>query len=146
MRSIIWPRASRALSKFAFFAQAETKTTARRILQKTAELESEQGGGPISGPVISGNSDMAALARLSRKTPATMPQLRTTCVATHAARRATRFNALPQCRARATVNCRIMPGEPVDEVKAEHWNACLLIRRFQCARMHQPLPQPTIAA
>ena len=27
------------------------------------------------------------------------------------------FNALPQL-ARATVNCRIMPGEPVDEVKA----------------------------
>ena len=27
------------------------------------------------------------------------------------------YNALPQI-ARATVNCRIMPGEPVDEVKA----------------------------
>jgi acetylornithine deacetylase/succinyl-diaminopimelate desuccinylase-like protein len=27
------------------------------------------------------------------------------------------YNALPQV-ARATVNCRIMPGEPVDEVKA----------------------------
>jgi acetylornithine deacetylase/succinyl-diaminopimelate desuccinylase-like protein len=27
------------------------------------------------------------------------------------------YNALPQA-ARATVNCRIMPGEPVDEVKA----------------------------
>jgi len=43
-------------------------------------------------------------------------QLRTTCVATlleggHA------YNALPQV-ARATINCRVMPGEPVDEVKA----------------------------
>jgi acetylornithine deacetylase/succinyl-diaminopimelate desuccinylase-like protein len=58
---------------------------------------------------------MAALARLSAN-PAYNAQLRTTCVATmlqggHA------FNALPQL-ARATVNCRIMPGEPVDEVKA----------------------------
>jgi acetylornithine deacetylase/succinyl-diaminopimelate desuccinylase-like protein len=43
-------------------------------------------------------------------------QLRTTCVATlleggHA------YNALPQL-ARATVNCRVMPGEPVNEVTA----------------------------
>ncbi|HEU0084293.1 MAG TPA: M20/M25/M40 family metallo-hydrolase, partial [Bradyrhizobium sp.] len=43
-------------------------------------------------------------------------QLRTTCVATmleggHA------INALPQL-ATAKVNCRVMPGEPVDEVKA----------------------------
>jgi acetylornithine deacetylase/succinyl-diaminopimelate desuccinylase-like protein len=58
---------------------------------------------------------MAALARLSAN-PTYNAQLRTTCVATmlqggHA------FNALPQV-ARATVNCRMMPGEPADEVKA----------------------------
>jgi acetylornithine deacetylase/succinyl-diaminopimelate desuccinylase-like protein len=48
--------------------------------------------------------------------PAYNAQLRTTCVATmleggHA------YNALPQI-ARATVNCRVLPGEPVDEVRA----------------------------
>ena len=57
--------------------------------------------------------DPAAVERLS-KTVRYNAQMRTTCVATmleggHAA------NALPQT-ARATVNCRILPGEPVDEV------------------------------
>jgi acetylornithine deacetylase/succinyl-diaminopimelate desuccinylase-like protein len=57
-------------------------------------------------------------AERSLKMTLTCPpaQLRTTCVANmleggHA------YNALPQV-ARATINCRIMPGEPVDEVKA----------------------------
>jgi acetylornithine deacetylase/succinyl-diaminopimelate desuccinylase-like protein len=48
--------------------------------------------------------------------PAYNAQLRTTCVATmleggHA------YNAMPQL-ARATVNCRILPGDSPDEVKA----------------------------
>ena len=52
--------------------------------------------------------------RLSSK-PVYNAQLRTTCVATmleggHA------FNALPQT-ARATVNCRVLPGESVEEVR-----------------------------
>jgi acetylornithine deacetylase/succinyl-diaminopimelate desuccinylase-like protein len=42
--------------------------------------------------------------------------LRTTCVATML-EGGQAFNALPQL-ASATVNCRVMPGEPVDEVKA----------------------------
>src|SRR6185312_5507782 len=59
--------------------------------------------------------DASALARLSAIPPFNA-QLRTTCVATtlqggHAA------NALPQL-ASAKVNCRILPGEPVAEVKA----------------------------
>lgn len=58
--------------------------------------------------------DAEAAARLSRNA-ATNAQLRTTCVATIVeAGHAT--NALPQ-RARAVVNCRILPGEPVDEVQ-----------------------------
>jgi acetylornithine deacetylase/succinyl-diaminopimelate desuccinylase-like protein len=64
--------------------------------------------------VASSQADPAAAARLS-STPAYNAQLRTTCVATmleggHA------VNALPQT-ARATVNCRILPGEPVEEVQ-----------------------------
>jgi acetylornithine deacetylase/succinyl-diaminopimelate desuccinylase-like protein len=59
--------------------------------------------------------DPAALARLSAN-PAYNAQLRTTCVATmleggHAQ------NALPQT-ARALVNCRIMPSEKFDDIKA----------------------------
>ena len=58
--------------------------------------------------------DEAAMARLTR-TPFYNAQLRTTCVATMAsAGEAT--NALPQ-RASAVVNCRILPGESVSEVR-----------------------------
>src|SRR5882724_5879472 len=56
-----------------------------------------------------------ALAKVSAKDPSWNATLRTTCVATMLeAGHAT--NALPQ-RARATVNCRILPGEPVAEVQ-----------------------------
>lgn len=64
--------------------------------------------------VASPHPDPAAVARLSAK-PVYNAQLRTTCVATlleggHA------DNALPQ-RAQATVNCRVLPGESIDEVQ-----------------------------
>jgi acetylornithine deacetylase/succinyl-diaminopimelate desuccinylase-like protein len=60
--------------------------------------------------------DQAALERLYAVSPVHNSTVRTTCVATkvdagHA------DNALPQ-RARATVNCRILPGEPIAEVQA----------------------------
>ena len=62
--------------------------------------------------VWSGNADADALAPLAAR-PDYNAQIRTTCVATmleagHAE------NALPQT-ARATVNCRIMPEESVEE-------------------------------
>jgi len=100
------------LSKFAF--PLKLNETTRAYFAQTAELESEQVAADIRS-VISGTPDTTALSRLSAN-PAYNAQLRTTCVATmleggHA------FNALPQV-ARATVNCRMMPGEPVDEVKA----------------------------
>ena len=64
--------------------------------------------------VASAHPDPAAAARLSAK-PVYNAQLRTTCVATlleggHA------DNALPQ-RAQATVNCRVLPGESIEEVQ-----------------------------
>jgi acetylornithine deacetylase/succinyl-diaminopimelate desuccinylase-like protein len=59
--------------------------------------------------------DQAAVARLSQN-PAYNAQIRTTCVATMVnAGEAT--NALPQ-RAQAVVNCRILPGESVPEVRS----------------------------
>src|SRR6266480_2189404 len=66
----------------------------------------------ISGPT----PDAAAVRRLSDASPLWNAQLRTTCVATelsggHAE------NALPQT-ATATVNCRMLPGTPQDEVQA----------------------------
>jgi acetylornithine deacetylase/succinyl-diaminopimelate desuccinylase-like protein len=100
------------LSKFTF--PFKLNETTRGYFELTAKTESEQVAADMRS-VISGTPDMAALSRLSAN-PAYNAQLRTTCVATlleggHA------YNALPQV-ARATVNCRIMPGEPVDDIKA----------------------------
>src|SRR5206468_2822704 len=80
-----------------------------------AEFALNEGGGVGLRSVLAGRADPAALERLSANA-AYNAQLRTTCVATmleggHA------YNALPQM-ARATVNCRIMPGASADEVTA----------------------------
>jgi acetylornithine deacetylase/succinyl-diaminopimelate desuccinylase-like protein len=102
------------LSKFTF--PFNLNETTRAYFERTAELESDQIAADIRS-VISARPDPASLSlmRLSAN-PAYNAQLRTTCVATmleggHA------YNALPQV-ARATVNCRVLPGEPVDEVRA----------------------------
>jgi acetylornithine deacetylase/succinyl-diaminopimelate desuccinylase-like protein len=102
------------LAKFTF--PFKLNETTRAYFEHTANFEGEQTAADIRS-VISGRPDPAALSlvRLSAN-PVYNAQLRTTCVATlleggHA------YNALPQV-ARATVNCRVMPGEPVDEVKA----------------------------
>src|SRR6516165_2460560 len=82
----------------------------------TFQLDVRDRGGHSSVP-RKDNADPSALSfvRLAAN-PVYNAQLRTTCVATmlqggHAE------NALPQL-ASAKVNCRIMPGEPVEEVKA----------------------------
>jgi acetylornithine deacetylase/succinyl-diaminopimelate desuccinylase-like protein len=102
------------LSKFSF--PANFNETTRAYFERTAQLESPQTAADLRA-ILTQSADQAApsLAQLSAS-PGYNAQLRTTCVATmleggHA------FNALPQL-ARATVNCRIMPGEPAAEVKA----------------------------
>jgi acetylornithine deacetylase/succinyl-diaminopimelate desuccinylase-like protein len=100
------------LGEFSF--PIHLNETTRAYFERTAELENAQRAADIRS-VISGRPDLVALARLSAN-PAYNAQLRTTCVATqlvggHA------YNALPQM-ARATVNCRIMPGEAVDDITA----------------------------
>jgi acetylornithine deacetylase/succinyl-diaminopimelate desuccinylase-like protein len=100
------------LGKFSF--PVNLNATTRAYFARTAELESPQTAADIRS-VLSASPDPAALARLSAN-PAYNAQLRTTCVATmleggHA------VNALPQT-ARALVNCRIMPGENFDDIKA----------------------------
>lgn len=102
------------LSKFSF--PFGLNDTTRAYFARAAQFENDQTAADIRA-ILSGHPDPSALSllRLSSN-PAYNAQLRTTCVATmleggHA------INALPQM-ARAMVNCRIMPGEPVDEVKA----------------------------
>ena len=102
------------LSEFNF--PLKFNDTTRAYFERAAEWEGPQLAADIRS-VISGKPDPAALSfvRLSAN-PVYNAQLRTTCVATmmeggHA------VNALPQT-ARAKVNCRVLPGEPVPEVKA----------------------------
>jgi acetylornithine deacetylase/succinyl-diaminopimelate desuccinylase-like protein len=102
------------LSKFSF--PVKLNETTRAYFERMAQFEGEQTAADMRA-VLSDKPDPAAMSfvRLAAN-PVYNAQLRTTCVATmleggHA------VNALPQL-ARAKVNCRIMPGEPVDEIKA----------------------------
>jgi acetylornithine deacetylase/succinyl-diaminopimelate desuccinylase-like protein len=101
------------LSKFSF--PFRLNDTTRAYFERSAQFENDQTAADIRA-VLSEHPDPAALSLVRLSTnPAYNAQLRTTCVATmlqagHA------VNALPQV-ARAIVNCRIMPGEPVDDVK-----------------------------
>lgn len=99
------------LAKFDF--PVVLNQTTRAWLERGAALEELRIGAAMKS-VASARPDPAAVARLSAIPPYNA-QLRTTCVATmleagHA------FNALPQT-ARATVNCRVLPGESIEEVQ-----------------------------
>jgi acetylornithine deacetylase/succinyl-diaminopimelate desuccinylase-like protein len=108
-------RLAAALSRLAAFDfPAELNDVTRVFFEKTAATEEPAVAAAMRG-LLAGKTDAASLAPLTAR-PVYNAQIRTTCVATlleagHAE------NALPQT-ARATVNCRIMPGAPVDEVGA----------------------------
>jgi acetylornithine deacetylase/succinyl-diaminopimelate desuccinylase-like protein len=102
------------LSKFDF--PIRLNDTTRVFFEKSAQFENEQTAADMRA-VASPQADptSAPFVRLSEH-PFYNALLRTTCVATqlqggHA------INALPQT-ATAKINCRIMPGEPAEEVKA----------------------------
>jgi acetylornithine deacetylase/succinyl-diaminopimelate desuccinylase-like protein len=102
------------LSKFTF--PFKLNETTRAFFERAAALEGEQTSADMK-TIISGKTDLAALSlvRLSAN-PVYNAQLRTTCVATmleggHA------INALPQLAA-AGVNCRVLPGESIEELRA----------------------------
>ncbi len=101
------------LAKFDF--PVHLNDTTRSFYQRSAQLATGQLAADMKA-VAGDNPDPAAIARLSANNPGDNAQLRTTCVATmlqggHA------VNALPQL-ATAKVNCRVMPGEPIEEIKA----------------------------
>jgi acetylornithine deacetylase/succinyl-diaminopimelate desuccinylase-like protein len=100
------------LSKFDFPLHL-TETT-RAYFERTAQSEDQQTASDMRA-VLADKPDAAALGRLS-VSAFYNAQFRTTCVATmlqggHA------VNALPQL-AQAQVNCRVIPGEPIEEIKA----------------------------
>lgn len=99
------------IAKFDFPMQLNETT--RLYFERMSTIETGQVGADMKA-VLAAQPDPAAVARLSTQVPYNA-QLRTTCVATrieggHA------DNALPQV-ARAMINCRILPSEPVEEVR-----------------------------
>jgi acetylornithine deacetylase/succinyl-diaminopimelate desuccinylase-like protein len=89
--------------------------TTRGYFEKMSELQSGQLAADMKS-ILSAKPDPAAIERLTAQTPYNV-QLRTTCVATrleggHA------DNALPQ-QARAMVNCRILPGQPIEDIQKQ---------------------------
>ncbi|MFL5003143.1 MAG: M20/M25/M40 family metallo-hydrolase, partial [Xanthobacteraceae bacterium] len=101
----------RRLAAFEFPPRLNAVT--RAYFERLAAIEDAEIAEAIKA-LLAGRSDRDALAPLSAR-PVYNAQMRTTCVATmldagHAE------NALPQT-ARATVNCRIVPDEPVEAVE-----------------------------
>ncbi|MYM97070.1 M20/M25/M40 family metallo-hydrolase [Duganella vulcania] len=101
------------LGRFAFPFKLSDVT--RSYYERMSTVEQGQVAADMKA-ILSDPPDAAALERLYAVSPVHNSTVRTTCVATrvdagHA------DNALPQ-RARATVNCRILPDEKVDDVQA----------------------------
>ena len=100
IQALRFPVVTNAISLAAFRAQAQSMTgPERQLLMRFVD-----------------NPGDAEAASVLLRDPSFIPEVSTTCVATmleagHAQ------NALPQ-RASATVNCRIFPGETVDQVRA----------------------------
>jgi acetylornithine deacetylase/succinyl-diaminopimelate desuccinylase-like protein len=110
-------RLAAGLTRLAAFSfPVNLNETTRAYFERTAQMEGGQLADDLRA-VLSGQTDPASVpvARLSAN-PSYNAQLRTTCVATML-EGGSAVNALPQL-ASAKVNCRIMPGEPVDGVKA----------------------------
>jgi len=102
------------LSAFSF--PVKLNETTRVYFERTAQMDGGQVADDLRA-VLSGQTDPTSLpvVRLSAN-PGLNAQLRTTCVAT-LLEGGVAINALPPL-ATAKVNCRVMPGEPIDGVKA----------------------------
>ena len=112
-RSTGWPRGSSASRRYRFPVRAQRRDP-RSSSSASAATEPDRRR-PTCRAVARNPPDLAAAERLSEQ-PYLNALLRTTCVATlleggHA------DNALPQT-ARATVNCRILPDDKPEDVKA----------------------------
>jgi acetylornithine deacetylase/succinyl-diaminopimelate desuccinylase-like protein len=111
--------------------------TTRAYFERMSGIETGQTAADMKA-ILREPPDAEALARLSGS-PLNNSAFRTTCVATMLeAGHAT--NALPQ-RARATVNCRILPGESVAEVQRTLAKV-LADDKIRIAPTHEPTLSP----
>ena len=108
-------RVAGALERLAAYTfPVRLNEVSRAFFERSAAIDTGQLAEDERG-VLKDPPDSAAVARLS-EVPFYNSKLRTTCVATMLAAGHAE-NALPQS-ARATVNCRILPGEPPEQVAA----------------------------
>ncbi len=99
------------LAKFDFPVRLDEIT--RTYFERMAEIEGGRIGRAMKA-ITTNPPDPGAVARLSEM-PYYNAMMRTTCVATEL-KAGHAENALPQA-ARATVNCRVLPGDSPDEVR-----------------------------
>src|SRR5436305_3812823 len=108
-------RLARVLQRLADYQfPVQLNEVSRAFFERSAAIETGQLADDMRG-VLKDPPDSGPVARLSA-VPFYNSKLRTTCVATMLAAGHAE-NALPQA-ARATVNCRILPGEPAADVEA----------------------------
>jgi acetylornithine deacetylase/succinyl-diaminopimelate desuccinylase-like protein len=123
------------LSKFSF--PVRLNDTTRTFFDRAAENQPEAIARDMRA--LARKDDMEAAGRLAAESPFYNAMMRTTCVATqlsggHAE------NALPQL-ARATVNCRMLPDDPPDDVEAT-LRKVLAEPALEMARIDPPTPSP----
>ena len=131
-------RLARVLQRLADYQfPVQLNEVSRAFFERSAAIETGQLADDMRG-VLKDPPDSGSVARLSA-VPFYNSKLRTTCVATMLAAGHAE-NALPQA-ARATVNCRILPGEPAAAVEAT------LARfagddRITVTTVYTPVPSP----
>src|SRR5258706_9790507 len=122
----------------AFDFPFRLSATTRAYFERMSGIETGQTAADMKA-ILREPPDAEAIARLSAANPLNNSTFRTTCVATMLdAGHAT--NALPQ-RARATVNCRILPGESVDGVR-ETLARVLADDKIKITPTHEPTLSP----
>src|SRR6184192_161690 len=131
-------RLARVLQRLADYQfPVQLNEVSRAFFERSAAIETGQLADDMRG-VLNDPPDSGPVARLSA-VPFYNSKLRTTCVATMLAAGHAE-NALPQA-ARATVNCRILPGEPAAPIEAT------LTRfggddRITVSTVYTPVPSP----
>src|SRR6266700_3704615 len=131
-------RLARVLHRLADYKfPVQLNEVSRAFFERSAAIETGLLADDMRG-VLKDPPDSGPVARLSA-VPFYNSKLRTTCVATMLAAGHAE-NALPQA-ARATVNCRILPGEPAADVEAT------LTRlggddRITVSTVYTPVPSP----
>ncbi len=131
-------RLSAALTRLAAYDfPVRLNEITRGYFRESAKIRSGQEAHDMQA--LAETTDPEAAGRLSATSPFYNALMRTTCVATrlfggHA------DNALPQT-AQAIVNCRILPGVPVEEVEAK-LNAVFADEAVEMSRVNEPTPSP----